>query len=119
MFKPFGARVAVLLDEAPSHVGVIALPDKAKKPPAEGTIMAVGDGDVDWNPLPFYAGQRVVVSPYGGHAYRYEGKDYLIMVATDILAVLPDPEPLLFSEEVVDVADAAAPEYVAEMAGAR
>jgi chaperonin GroES len=92
-FKPFGARVAIKMDDAIGVTsGGIILAEKAKKPPAEGVIVAMGDGDADWHPLPFYVGQRVVISPYGGHAYKHDGHDYIIMAATDILATLPDAE---------------------------
>ena len=48
-----------------------------------GVVAAVGEGVTD-----FKVGDKVLYSKYGGTEVHYEGEDYLIVGARDILAIL-------------------------------
>ena len=71
----------------------IVIPDTAKEKPQEGTVLAVGDGRWDDEgknriPLDVKVGDTVLYSKYGGTEVKYNGEEYLILSARDVLAVL-------------------------------
>ena len=78
-------------EEEKSRGGII-IPDMAKEKPAEGEVMAVGNGKVQKNgtvrKLDVKAGDRVLFGKYNGTEVKVEGEDRLIMREDDILAVL-------------------------------
>ena len=92
--KPLADRVIVQpSDEAESKTtGGIIIPDTAKETPQEGKIVAVGPGRVDDDGKPIKmnvkVGDKVLYSKYGGTELKYDGKEYLIMSESDILAIL-------------------------------
>ena len=92
--KPLADRVIVQpSDEAESKTtGGIIIPDTAKEKPQEGKIVAVGPGRVDDDGKPIKmnvkVGDKVLYSKYGGTELKYDGKEYLIMSESDILAIL-------------------------------
>ena len=93
--KPLGDRIVVEPkdeDEARTASGLV-IPDTAKEKPQLGKVLAVGPGQ--WNedgneriPLDVAVGDLVFYSKYGGTEVKYEGEDYLILSARDVLAVL-------------------------------
>jgi chaperonin GroES len=93
--KPLGDRIVVQPkdeDEARTPSGLV-IPDTAKEKPQLGEVLAVGPGQ--WNedgderiPLDVAVGDLVFYSKYGGTEVKYEGEDYLILSARDVLAVL-------------------------------
>ncbi len=93
--KPLGDRIVVKPkeeDEARTASGLV-IPDTAKEKPQLGEVLAVGPGA--WNedgdervPLDVSVGDLVFYSKYGGTELKYEGEDYLILSARDVLAVL-------------------------------
>jgi chaperonin GroES len=93
--KPLGDRIVVKPkedDEARTASGLV-IPDTAKEKPQLGEVLAVGPGN--WNedgdervPLDVSVGDLVFYSKYGGTELKYEGEDYLILSARDVLAVL-------------------------------
>jgi chaperonin GroES len=93
MIKPLGERVLVepAAREEKTASGIV-LPDSAKEKPQEGNIVAVGSGtlneDGDRVALEVKVGDRVLFSKYGGTEIKYDGKEYLIMKESDILAVI-------------------------------
>ena len=72
--------------------GGIIIPDSAKEKPTESIVIALGTGklDDDGKKVPFEVkkGDRVLVSKYGGTEIKIDGKEYKILNAEDILAVL-------------------------------
>jgi len=91
--KPLGDRVLVEpQEEKEIKKGGIIVPDTAKEKPTEGVIRALGTGklDDDGKRLPFEVkvGDRVLVSKYGGTEIKIDGKEFKLLNADDILAVL-------------------------------
>jgi chaperonin GroES len=64
--------------------GGIIIPDTAKEKPQRGTVVAVGPGKKD-EPITLSVGDSVFYGKYSGTEIQLEGKDYLIMRASDIL----------------------------------
>ncbi|MGQ9486201.1 MAG: co-chaperone GroES [Armatimonadota bacterium] len=86
--QPLGSRVLVQpLEEESRTAGGIFLPDTAKEKPQLGRVVAVGD---DEETIKVKVGDRVIFPKYTGTEFRYNGTDYLIMEASDILAKLSE-----------------------------
>ena len=72
--------------------GGIIIPDSAKEKPTEGIVRALGTGktDDDGKKVPFEVkvGDRVLVSKYGGTEVKIDNKEYKLLNADDILAIL-------------------------------
>ena len=86
--KPLADRV--LIEPAPAEtktVGGIILPDTAKEKPLQGTIVAVGKGTKDEEMI-LKEGDTVLYGKYAGTELEFEGKKYLIMRQSDVVAVL-------------------------------
>ena len=71
----------------------LVIPDTAKEKPQEGKVLAVGPGRFDDEgekriPLDISVGDVVVYSKYGGTEIKFDGEDYLILSARDVLAVV-------------------------------
>ncbi len=69
------------------------IPDSAKEKPLEATVVAVGPGRWDEDgerriPLDVKEGDIVLYSKYGGTGIKYDGEEYLILSARDLLAVV-------------------------------
>ena len=91
--RPLNDRILVKrLEEEETTKGGIIIPDSAKEKPAEGEIVAVGNGKLNEKgeriPLEVKAGDRVLFSKYGGTDVKLDGEDHLIMREDDILAVV-------------------------------
>ena len=86
--KPLADRVLVepLEAETKTASGII-IPDTAKEKPQKGSIVAVGPGTKE-NPVTVKAGDSVLYGKYSGTELKFEGKDYLIMRESDILAIV-------------------------------
>ena len=86
--KPLADRVLVEAAQAEQKTaGGIIIPDTAKEKPQKGTVIAVGAGKKD-EPMTVKAGDVVLYGKYAGTEISYEGKDYLIMKESDILAII-------------------------------
>ncbi len=91
--QPLGDRVVVRPkdeDEGRTPSGLV-IPDTAKEKPQLGEVLAVGPGDYQDGeriPLDVEKGDLVVYSKYGGTEFKFEGEDYLILSARDLLAVV-------------------------------
>ena len=86
--KPLVDRV--LIEPAPAEtktVGGIIIPDTAKEKPLQGTIVAVGKGTKD-EEMVLKEGDTVLYGKYAGTELEFEGKKYLIMRQSDVVAVL-------------------------------
>jgi len=86
--KPLADRVLVEPKAAETKTASgIFIPDTAKEKPQEGTVVAVGKGKKD-EPMELKAGDKVLYGKYSGTEISVDGKDYLMMRQSDILAVL-------------------------------
>jgi chaperonin GroES len=91
--KPLEDRIVIqqLAAEEVTTSGII-IPDSAKEKPQEGTVVAVGPGRIDDNgnrvPLDVSIGDVVLYSRYGGTEVKYDGAEYLVLSARDILAIV-------------------------------
>lgn len=86
--KPLADRVLVEPAAAESKtVGGIIIPDTAKEKPQKGIVVAVGPGKKD-EPLMVKEGDQVLYGKYSGTEISVDGKDYLIMRESDILAII-------------------------------
>lgn len=86
--KPLADRVLVepAAAETTTASGII-IPDTAKEKPQKGTVVAIGTGKVD-EPLTVKEGDTVLYGKYAGTELKFEGKDYLMMRESDILAII-------------------------------
>ena len=84
-FKPHEDRVLVEPAAAEEKTaGGIIIPDTAKEKPQRGTIVAAGPGKKD-EPVLVSVGDTIFYGKYSGTEIQLDGKDYLIMRASDIL----------------------------------
>lgn len=65
----------------------IIIPDSAKEKPLRGTVLAVGQGTKD-EPMILKAGDNVLFGKYAGSEFELDGKKYLMMRQSDVLAKL-------------------------------
>ena len=92
--KPLEDRILVqALDAEQTTASGLVIPDTAKEKPQEGKVLAVGPGRFDEDgekriPLDISVGDVVVYSKYGGTEVKYDGEEYLILSARDVLAVV-------------------------------
>nr|WP_320191857.1 co-chaperone GroES [uncultured Desulfobacter sp.] len=92
-FRPLSDRILVeRVEESEKTKGGIIIPDTAKEKPAEGKVVATGNGrmgeDGKLLPMDVKVGDRVLFSKYGGTEVKIEGVDYLIMRQDDVLGVV-------------------------------
>lgn len=90
--KPLEDRIVVqaLAAEQTTASGLV-IPDTAKEKPQEGKVVAVGPGRFENGnrlPLDVQVGDVVIFSKYGGTEVKYNGEEFLILSARDVLAVL-------------------------------
>ena len=85
--KPLADRVLVAPAPAEEKVGGIIIPDTAKEKPQEGKVIAAGPGKKD-EPMEVKVGDEVIYGKYAGTEVTVEGKKYLIVKQSDILAIL-------------------------------
>jgi chaperonin GroES len=90
--KPIGDRLLVeVIESEVDKVGSLYVPDTAKERPQQGKVIATGDGKKDGKdivPMTVKAGDKVLFGKYSGTEVKYDGKEYLILSETDVLAVI-------------------------------
>lgn len=91
--RPLADRVLVQRVEAQTKTaGGIVLPDTAKEKPQRGKIIAVGEGktldDGSRQKLQVKKGDMVLFTSYAGTDVKIDGKEYMIMNESDIMAVI-------------------------------
>ncbi len=86
--KPLADRVLIepMAAEEKTASGII-IPDTAKEKPQKGTVVATGPGTGD-EKMEVKTGDLVLFGKYAGTEITVDGKDYLIMKQSDILAVV-------------------------------
>jgi chaperonin GroES len=91
--KPLGSRVVVEpMEENEVTAGGIVLPETAKEKPQKGLVLSVGPGDRDDDgkhvALDVKEGDTVLFAKYGGTEIKIDGKKYLILRESDLLAIV-------------------------------
>jgi chaperonin GroES len=92
-FKPLHDRVLVRRVEGDEKTkGGLIIPDTAKEKPAEGEVVAVGEGArKDSGELIAPAvkeGDRILFGKWSGTEVTLDGKELLIMKESDILGII-------------------------------
>ena len=80
----------VLILPAPAEektIGGIIIPDTAKEKPLKGEVVAAGNGTKDEEMI-LKVGDTVLYGKYAGTELEFEGKKYLMMRQSDVLAVV-------------------------------
>ena len=91
--RPLANKVLVERIEAESKTaGGIVLPDSAKEKPQRGKIVNTGEGRVldDGSKVAMQVkkGDEVLFTSYAGTEVKIDGKEFLIMEESDIMAVI-------------------------------
>jgi chaperonin GroES len=91
--RPLHDRVVIRrMEEERTSAGGIVIPDSATEKPAQGEIVAVGNGKIlesgEIRPLDVKVGDKVLFGKYGGTEVKVEGEDLLVMREDDITAVI-------------------------------
>ena len=89
--KPLEDRVLVEpLEAEQTTASGLVIPDTAKEKPQEGKVIATGPGRTDDDgkriPMDVAEGDIIIFSKYGGTEVKYDGNEYLLLNARDILA---------------------------------
>lgn len=92
--KPLGDRVVVKpsdKDEKVSAAGIIIPETVDKEKPAQGVVIAAGEGKYEngkLTPMTVKVGDKVLFSKYGYDEVKIDGQEYFILSESGILAVL-------------------------------
>jgi chaperonin GroES len=91
--RPLADKVLVERLEAESKTaGGIVLPDTAKEKPQKGKVVSAGKGkmldDGKIKEMSVKKGDVVLFTSYAGTEIKIDGKEYLIMDESDIMAVI-------------------------------
>jgi chaperonin GroES len=86
--KPLADRVLIEPAAAETKTSSgLYIPDTAKEKPQKGIVIAAGPGTKE-NPVTLKAGDTVLYGKYAGTELQHDGKDFLIMKESDILAIV-------------------------------
>ena len=86
--KPLADRVLVEPKAAEEKTASgLYIPDNAKEKPLEGVVVAVGPGTSEVT-MEVKPKDKVLYGKYAGTEITADGKDYLIMRQSDILAIV-------------------------------
>lgn len=90
--QPLEDRVVIApSEETESMRGGLYIPDTAKEKPTQGEIIAVGPGRFEKGeriPVDVKVGDTVIYGKYSGTPYTFDGDEYVIIKASDVLAKL-------------------------------
>src|SRR5699024_5261547 len=91
--KPLDDKVLVqIVEAATTTASGLGIPDSAKEKPQDATVIAVGPGRAndksEVTPVRVVEGDTVLMSKYGGTELKYNGEEYLLLSARDLLAVI-------------------------------
>jgi len=91
--KPLDDRILVKQSEAEEKTaGGIVLPDAAKEKPQQGKVIAVGPGKLldsgKRGQMGVKKGDMVYYGRYAGAEIKIDGKEYVILRESDVLAVI-------------------------------
>ncbi len=91
--RPLNDRILLeRLEAEQKTAGGILIPDNAKEKPAEGKVIAVGNGKILENgqrqAISVKAGEKVLFGKWSGSEVKIDGKEYLLLKEDEILAVV-------------------------------
>jgi chaperonin GroES len=91
--RPLQDRILVeRVEETTQTKGGIIIPDSAKEKPAEGKVVAVGNGKVGDDgkriPLEIKEGDRILFGKYSGSEVKVNDDEFLIMREDDVLGIV-------------------------------
>ena len=91
--RPLDDKILVKRLEAESvTAGGIVLPESAKERPQRGTVVSVGAGrlnkDGSRSKPQVKKGDQILFTSYAGTEIKLDGKEYMIMEETDVMAIL-------------------------------
>jgi len=91
--RPLQDRILVQrVEEETTTKGGIIIPDTAKEKPAEGKVVAVGNGKLGDDgkriAMEIKKGDRILFGKYSGTEVKIEGEEYLIMREDDVLGII-------------------------------
>jgi chaperonin GroES len=92
-FKPLHDRVLVRrLEGEEKTAGGLIIPDSAKEKPAEGVVVAVGEGARDEAgkriPMDVKEGDKILFGKWSGTEVTVDGTEMLIMKESDIMGLI-------------------------------
>ena len=88
MIKPLADRVLIEAKEAETKTASgLIIPDTAKEKPQQGKVIAVGNAKKD-EPMELSVGDEVLYGKYAGTEITVDGKKYLIMRQSDVVAIV-------------------------------
>ncbi|WP_413874102.1 co-chaperone GroES [Albidovulum sp.] len=92
-FKPLHDRVLVKRVEGEEKTkGGLIIPDSAKEKPAEGEVVACGEGarkdSGELIPMSVKKGDRILFGKWSGTEVTLDGTELLIMKESDILGII-------------------------------
>ncbi len=91
--RPLGDRLVVtpMEQEETTKTGIL-LPESAKEKPQQGNVIAAGPGGRKESgeriAMDVQVGDKVLYAKYAGTTIKIDGKEYLILKETDVLAVV-------------------------------
>jgi chaperonin GroES len=93
--KPLHDRIVIeAAHKEEKSAGGIILPDTAQEKPLRGKVLAVGPGkrldSGQLAPVDVREGETVLYGKYSGTEVAVDGKDYIILRAEDVLAVVQE-----------------------------
>lgn len=91
--RPLHDRVLVRrIEDETTTPGGIVIPDSAKEKPAQGEIIAAGNGKIlengDVRPLDVKVGDKVLFGKYAGTEVKVDREELLVMREDDIVGVI-------------------------------
>ena len=91
--KPLGSRVVIEpLEQEDVTAGGIVLPETAKEKPQKGKVLSTGPGDRDEDgkriAMDVAVGDTVLFAKYAGTEIKVDGKKWLILRESDLLAIV-------------------------------
>jgi chaperonin GroES len=91
--KPLGNRVVVEpIEQEDTTASGIVLPETAKEKPQRGKVLAAGPGERNDKgeriAMDVAVGDTVLYAKYSGTEVKLDGKKYLILRESDVLAIL-------------------------------
>ena len=92
-FTPLHDRVLVRRIESDEKTkGGLIIPDSAKEKPAEGEVIAVGEGarkdSGELIPMAVKSGDHILFGKWSGTEVKIDGEELLIMKESDILGII-------------------------------
>jgi chaperonin GroES len=92
--RPLHDKILVERDEAETvtSAGIFLPESSASEKPQFATVLSVGTGTLNDKgervALDVQAGDRIILSKWGGTDIKLDGEDYLIINAADVLAIV-------------------------------